>query len=384
MTSLFDPITLRGTTFVNRAWLAPMCQYSAVDGVPNDWHLVHLGARAAGGFGLLLSEATAVAPEGRISPQDTGIWNDEQGAAWRRITDFVHANSRAKIGIQLGHSGRKGSTKLMWEGIDEPLPDGNWEVCGPSAIPYSAANQVPRSLTTTELAEIRAQFVACAEAAARAGFDLLELHCAHGYLLSSFLSPLTNQRRDDYGGSLANRLRFPLEVFDAVRAAWPADRPMTVRVSATDWCPGGIEVDDAVEIARAFAEHGAAGIDVSTGQVVSDEQPAFGRSYQTPYADRIRNEIGTKYGIAVIAVGAISSYDDVNSIILAGRADLCALGRAHLYDPQWTLHAAAEQAYTGPAATWPDPFAAGSRRPAAGRTDGPRPRLELIRSESMP
>jgi anthraniloyl-CoA monooxygenase len=264
--------------------------------------------------------------------------------------------------------------------MDEPLPEGNWEVCGPSPVPYSAANQVPRELGVTELAEIRDQFVACAQAAARAGFDLLELHCAHGYLLSSFLSPLTNQRADRYGGSRAGRLRYPLEVFDAVRAAWPAGRPMTVRISATDWCPGGIEVDDAVEIARAFAEHGAAGIDVSTGQVVSEEEPAFGRSYQTPYADRIRNEIGTKYGVAVIAVGAISSYDDVNSIILAGRADLCALGRTHLYDPHWTLHAAAEQGYSGPGAEWPDPFAAGRRRPSSGRTDGPRPRLELTRS----
>jgi anthraniloyl-CoA monooxygenase len=377
---MFQPFRLGGLDLVNRVVVSPMDMYSARDGMPGDFHLVHLGSKALGGAGLVMTEMVCVSPAGRITPGCGGIYTAGQEAAWRRITDFVHANSRAKIGIQLGHSGRKGSTKLMWEGIDEPLPDGNWEVCGPSAIPYSAANQVPRSLTTTELAEIRAQFVACAEAAVRAGFDLLELHCAHGYLLSSFLSPLTNQRTDDYGGSLANRLRFPLEIFDAVRAAWPADRPVTVRVSATDWCPGGIEVDDAVEIARAFAEHGAAGIDVSTGQVVSDEQPAFGRSYQTPYADRIRNEIGTKYGIAVIAVGAISSYDDVNSIILAGRADLCALGRAHLYDPQWTLHAAAEQAYTGPAATWPDPFAAGSRRPATGRTDGPRPRLELIRS----
>jgi anthraniloyl-CoA monooxygenase len=277
----------------------------------------------------------------------------------------------------LGHSGRKGSTKIMWDGIDEPLPSGNWEVCAPSALPYSERNQVPRELSTTDLAEIRSQFVACAEAAARAGFDVLELHCAHGYLLSSFLSPLTNHRTDSYGGSLENRLRFPLEVFDAVRAAWPAERPMTVRISATDWCEGGIDADDAVEIARAFAAHGAAGIDVSTGQVVSDERPQYGRSYQTPYADRIRNEIGEEYGIAVIAVGAISSYDDVNSLILAGRADLCALGRTHLYDPQWTLHAAAEQGYP---MAWPKPFAPGSRKPQTGRSDGPEPRLDLVRS----
>ena len=222
--------------------------------------------------------------------------------------------------------------------------------------------------------------MAAARAAARAGFDLLELHCAHGYLLSSFLSPLTNQRSDLYGGSLAGRLRYPLSVFDAIRAVWPADRPMTVRLSATDWYEGGVGIEDAVEIARAFAEHGVDGIDVSTGQVVSEEQPAFGRSYQTPFADRIRNEIGRKYGVAVITVGAISSYDDVNSLILAGRADLCALGRTHLYDPQWTLHAAAEQDYAGPGAAWPLPFAAGRRKPQSGRTDGPRPRLELIRA----
>jgi anthraniloyl-CoA monooxygenase len=252
-------------------------------------------------------------------------------------------------------------------------------VVGPSALPYSPANQTPRELTEADLAGIREEFVRSAEAAARAGFDVLELHCAHGYLLSSFISPLANRRTDRYGGALENRLRFPLEVFDAVRAVWPAERPMTVRISATDWFEGGTDVDDAVAVARAFAEHGAAGIDVSTGQVVKDERPAFGRSYQTPYADRIRNEVGREFGVAVIAVGAISSYDDVNSILLAGRADLCALGRPHLYDPQWTLHAAADQGYSGPGVTWPDPFKAGSRRPQMGRTEGPRPRLELVR-----
>jgi anthraniloyl-CoA monooxygenase len=238
---------------------------------------------------------------------------------------------------------------------------------------------VPRELTEAELADIRDEFVRNAQAAARAGFDILELHCAHGYLLSSFISPLSNRRTDRYGGPLENRLRFPLEVFDAVRAVWPAGRPMTVRISATDWFEGGTDVDDAVAVARAFAEHGADAIDVSTGQVVKEERPAFGRSYQTPYADRIRNEVGREFGIAVIAVGAISSYDDVNSILLAGRADLCALGRPHLYDPQWTLHAAAEQEYSGPGVTWPDPFQAGSRRPQTGRNEGPRPRLELVR-----
>ena len=377
---MFQPFRLGRLELANRVIVSPMDMYSARDGVPGDFHLVHLGSKALGGAGLVMTEMVCVSPTGRITPGCTGIYTAEQEDSWRRITAFVHDKTRAKIGIQLGHSGRKGSTRLMWEGMDDPLPDGNWEVCGPSPLPYAAGSQRPRELTDAELDEIKGQFVAAAQAAARAGFDVLELHCAHGYLLSSFLSPLTNRRADRYGGSLAARLRYPLEVFDAVRAAWPEDRPMTVRISATDWHPDGLDIDDTVEIARVFAEHGAAGIDVSTGQVVSDEKPAFGRSYQTPFADRIRNEIGRKYGIAVIAVGAISSYDDVNSLILAGRADLCALGRTHLYDPQWTLHAAAEQGYSGPGAVWPDPLAAGSRRPQAGRTDGPRPRLELIRA----
>jgi anthraniloyl-CoA monooxygenase len=377
---MFQPFRIGRLELANRVIVSPMDMYSARDGVPGDFHLVHLGSKALGGAGLVMTEMVCVSPTGRITPGCTGIYTAEQEESWQRVVGFVHGQTGAKIGIQLGHSGRKGSTKLMWEGMDDPLPDGNWEVCGPSSIPYKAGSQTPRELDLAELAEIKDQFVAAARAAARAGFDLLELHCAHGYLLSSFLSPLTNQRTDQYGGSLAGRLRYPLEVFDAVRASWPQDRPMTVRISATDWHPDGLGIDDTVEIARAFAEHGVAGIDVSTGQVVSDEKPAFGRSYQTPFADRIRNEIGRKYGVAVIAVGAISSYDDVNSIILAGRADLCALGRAHLYDPQWTLHAAAEQGYTGPGAVWPDPFAAGSRRPQGGRADGPRPRLELIRA----
>jgi anthraniloyl-CoA monooxygenase len=377
---MFQPFRIGRLELGNRVIVSPMDMYSAEDGVPGDFHLAHLGSKALGGAGLVMTEMVCVSPTGRITPGCTGIYTAEQEESWRRITAFVHDRTRAKIGIQLGHSGRKGSTRLMWEGMDVPLPGGNWEVCGPSPLPYTAQSQTPRELTMAQLAEIKDQFVAAARAAARAGFDLLEVHCAHGYLLSSFLSPLTNRRTDRYGGSTAARLRYPLEVFDAIRAVWPEERPVTVRISATDWHPDGLDIDDTVEIARAFAEHGAAGVDVSTGQVVSDEKPAFGRSYQTPYADRIRNEIGTKYGVAVIAVGAISSYDDVNSIILAGRADLCALGRTHLYDPQWTLHAAAEQGYAGPGAVWPDPFAAGSRRPQAGRTDGPRPRLELIRA----
>src|SRR6201989_1978822 len=377
---MFQPFRLGGLELANRVIVSPMDMYSARDGVPGDFPLVPLGSKALGGAGLVMTEMVCVSPTGRITPGCTRLYNAEQAESWRRIVDFVHDRSGAKIGIQLGHSGRKGSTRLMWEGMDDPLPEGNWEVCGPSPIAYKADGQVPRSLGDAELSEIKGQFVAAARAAARAGFDLLELHCAHGYLLSSFLSPLTNRRTDRYRGVLAARLRYPLEVFDAVRAVWPPDRPMTVRVSATDWCEGGVGVEEAVEIARAFAEHGAAGVDVSTGQVVSEEQPAFGRSYQTPFADRIRNEIGRKYGIAVISVGAISSYDDVNSLILAGRADLCALGRTPPYDPQWTLHAAAAHGYAGPGATGPLPFAAGSRRPQGGRTDGPRPRLELIRA----
>jgi anthraniloyl-CoA monooxygenase len=374
---MFQPFRLGSLELANRVVVSPMDMYSAHDGVPTDFHLVHLGSKALGGAGLVMTEMVCVSDTGRITPGCSGLYTSQQETAWRRIVDFVRENTSARIGVQLGHSGRKGSTRLMWEGMDRPLPDGNWEVCGPSAIPYSSTGQTPRELTVAEMAEITGQFVASARAAAAAGFDLLELHCAHGYLLSSFLSPLTNQRTDSYGGSAGNRLRYPLQVFDALREVWPVERPMTVRISATDWHDGGIDADDAVEIARAFAEHGAAGIDVSTGQVVGDERPAYGRSYQTPYADRIRNEVGRKYSVAVIAVGAISSYDDMNSIILAGRADLCALGRTHLFDPQWTLHAAAEQDYP---ISWPKQFAAGKRKPQGGRTDGPKPRLDLIRT----
>ncbi|MGP4019057.1 bifunctional salicylyl-CoA 5-hydroxylase/oxidoreductase [Saccharopolyspora sp. 5N708] len=380
---MFQPLRLGPLELNNRVVVSPMDVYSATDGVPGDFHLVHLGSKALGGAGLVMTEMVCVSEQGRITPGCACLCTPEQEAAWHRVVDFVHGNSAAKIGIQLGHSGRKGSTKLMWEGIDDPLDDGNWEVVGPSPVPYSERNQTPRELTAAELAEIKQQFVTAAQAAARVGFDVLELHCAHGYLLSSFISPLANHRTDDYGGALANRLRFPLEVFDAVREVWPPDRPLTVRISATDWYEGGVDADEAVRVARAFAEHGAAGIDVSTGQVVKAERPAFGRSYQTPFADRIRNEVGREHDIAVIAVGAISSYDDVNSLILAGRADLCALARSHLYDPQWTLHAAVEQDYDGPGAVWPDQFRAGRRKPQAGRTDGPKPRLELIRSSGQ-
>jgi anthraniloyl-CoA monooxygenase len=321
-----------------------------------------------------MTEMVCVSADGRITPGCAGLYTGRQGEAWRRITDFVHTSAPGTaIGVQLGHSGRKGSTKLMWEGMDEPLDGGNWPLVAASPIPYKPGSQTPRELSRAQLTDIREQFAAAAWRAARSDFDLLELHCAHGYLLSGFLSPLTNRRTDGYGGSLAKRLRFPLEVFDAVRAVWPEERPMTVRISATDWAEGGTTAEEAVEIARAFAAHGADAIDVSTGQVVAEERPAFGRSYQTPYADRIRQEVG----IPVIAVGAISSWDDVNSLILAGRTDLCALARPHLYDPHWTLHAAAEQDYSGPGVAWPAPYGAGSRRPQTGRTDAPKPRLTL-------
>ena len=373
---MFQPLRLRGLELKNRVVVSAMDMYSAQAGTPSDFHFVHLGGKALGGAGLVMTEMVCVSAAGRITPGCAGMYAPEHEAAWQRITGFVHRDSTAKIGLQLGHSGRKGSTKLMWEGIDEPLESGNWAVCAPSAIPYRpGVNQVPHELTVAELAEISGEFVAATVAAQRCGFDLIELHCAHGYLLSSFISPVTNHRQDGYGGSLAGLLRFPLEVFAAMRAAWPSDKPMTVRISATDWCEGGITGDDAVQIARAFAAAGADAIDTSTGQVTPEERPAFGRSYQTPFADAIRNQAG----IATIAVGVISSSDDVNSIILAGRADLCALGRAHLYDPNWTLHAAAEQGYRGPAAGWPDPWRAGSAAPQTGRTDGPKPRLQLIR-----
>ncbi|MBT0567568.1 bifunctional salicylyl-CoA 5-hydroxylase/oxidoreductase [Williamsia sp. CHRR-6] len=377
---MFYPYRVRGLELVNRIMLAPMDMYSAVDGVPGDFHLVHLGGKALGGAGLVMTEMVCVSESGRITPGCTGLYTAEQERSWATITDFVHSRSQAKIGVQLGHSGRKGSSKLMWEGIDDPLDEGNWQVVAPSALPYGPGSQTPRELTEADLEVIVEEFVAATHAAERAGFDLLELHCAHGYLLSSFLSPLANTRTDAYGGSLEKRMVFPLRVFDAVRAVWPADRPMSVRISATDWADGGTTVDDAVVIARAFAEHGVDLVHVSSGQVVKHEKPAFGRSYQTPFADRIRNEVGRTHDVGVIAVGAISSHDDVNSVLLAGRADLVAIGRAHLYDPQWTLHAAAEQGYTGPGAVWPLPYAAGNRKPPTGRTDGPPPRLELVRS----
>ncbi|HET6625288.1 MAG TPA: bifunctional salicylyl-CoA 5-hydroxylase/oxidoreductase [Nocardioidaceae bacterium] len=377
---MFQPFRLGDLTLQNRVVVSPMDMYKAVDGMPGDFHFTHLTGKALGSPGLVMTEMVCVSPEGRITPGCTGLWNDQQAAGWRRVSDFVHAETETKIGLQLGHSGGKGSTKLMWEGIDQPLDSGNWEVAAASPVAYQpGVNQVPRELTRAEMDEIREQFVSATRRAVDAGFDLVELHCAHGYLLSSFLSPVTNRREDEYGGDVTNRLRYPLEVFSAMRAVWPAERPMTVRISATDWVEGGITAEETLVIARAFANAGATALDVSTGQVTSAERPAFGRSYQTPYADTIRNQAG----VPTIAVGVISSFDDVNSILLAGRADLCALGRVHLYDPNWTLHAAIEQDYDGPGVTWPLPWLPGRRKPQTGRSDGPKPRLQLVR-EGVP
>jgi anthraniloyl-CoA monooxygenase len=366
---MFLPFRLRSLELPNRVVVSPMDMYSAVDGTPSDFHLVHLGARALGGAALVMTEMLCVSDIGRITPGCAGMYRDEHVEAWRRIVSFVHSQAGCFIGAQLGHSGRKGATKLMWEGIDEPLPEGSWPVIGPSAAPYSPRNQTPVPMTRAEMLAVREEFVRASVGAAAAGFDLLELHCAHGYLLSSFLSPLSNLRTDEYGGSLAGRARFPLEVFDACRAAWPVSKPMSVRISATDWVEGGFDTDQAVEFARMLEAHGCDIVDVSSGQVSPLERPAFGRSYQTPFADRIRNEVG----IPTVAVGAISSYDDVNTIVLAGRADLCALARPHLYDPHWTLHAAAEQ---GVEVEWVPQYRAGSRRPPAGRDEGVRKELE--------
>ncbi|MGM0931209.1 MAG: bifunctional salicylyl-CoA 5-hydroxylase/oxidoreductase [Actinomycetota bacterium] len=377
--AMFQPYRIGGLELKNRIVVSPMDMYSATDGMPADFHKVHLGSKAMGGAGLVMTEMVCVSAEGRITPGDTGLYTDEQRDAWAEIVEFVHGHSEAKIGAQIGHAGRKASTKLMWEGIDQPLESGNWEVVGPSPLPYGPDNQVPLEMDRALMDKVVADFVATARRADEAGFDLLEVHAAHGYLLSSFLSPVSNHRTDEYGGSVENRLRFPLEVFDAVRAAWPAEKPLTVRISATDWIDGGNTLDEAVQIAKAFAAHGADGIDVSTGQIAKGEKPQFGRSYQTPYADRIRQEVAVPAGIAVIAVGAISTYDDANSILLAGRADLIALGRTHLYDPHWTLHAAAEQDYRGDGVAWVPQFRAGRRKPPSARTDAVRPRLSLMR-----
>jgi anthraniloyl-CoA monooxygenase len=347
---MFTPFTLRGMRVENRVVVSPMDQYMAVEGVPNEWHLVHLGSRALGGAGLVFVEMTCTSPEARISPGCTGLWNEAQRDAFKRIVDFCHAHSGAKLAMQLGHSGRKGSTQLGWERPDYPLASGNWELVAPSPLPYQPHSQTPREMTRADMDRIRDDFVRSAKYADQAGFDLLELHMAHGYLLSSFISPLTNRRKDEYGGPIANRLRWPLEVFRAVREVWPEQKPMSMRISATDWAPGGLSEADLLALARAFKDAGVDLIDVSTGQVVPHQRPIYGRMYQTPFADKIRNELG----LATMAVGNITSADQVNTIVISGRADLVALARAHLADPYFTLHAAAWYQHMGQ--FWPRPY----------------------------
>jgi anthraniloyl-CoA monooxygenase len=382
--AMFQPYRLGEVELANRIIVSPMNMYSAGDdGVPTDFHLAHLGSKAMGGAGLVMAEMTAVSRAGRITPACVGLFTPEQVTGWKRITDFVHETTKAKIGVQLGHAGRKGSTKRMWEGIDQPLESGNWDIVSASALPYAPANAVPAELDRAGMEAIIADYEQATVNAAEAGFDVLELHVAHGYLLSTFLSPVANRRTDEYGGTIENRLRFPLEVFDAVKRAWPEDRALTVRISATDWVEGGTTIDDAVVISQAFVDHGVDGIDVSTGQVSSEEKPAYGRSYQTPYADRIKQDVAGPAGVAVIAVGAISSFDDANSILLANRADLIAVGRTHLYNPNWTLQAAAELEYEGEGAEWLNQFRAGRRKPPTSRTDAVRPRLSLLREDEI-
>ncbi|MRD45865.1 bifunctional salicylyl-CoA 5-hydroxylase/oxidoreductase [Caenimonas koreensis DSM 17982] len=354
---MFTPFTLRGVTLKNRVVVSPMAQYSAVDGLVGDYHLVHLGSRAMGGASMVFAEMTCPSPDARITPGCPGLWSEAQRDAWKRIVQFVHSTTDAKIAMQLGHAGAKGSTRAPWDGEDQPLASGNWPLLSASPQQYiDGVSDISRAMTRSDMDRVRDEFVASTRLAAEAGFDWLELHCAHGYLFSSFISPLTNQRTDEYGGSLENRLRYPIEVFKAMRAAWPADLPMSVRISAHDWVEGGITPDDAVEIARAFKAAGADMIDCSSGQVSPKQKPVYGRMYQTPFADRVRNEAR----IPTMAVGAISEADHVNSIIAAGRADLCAIARPHLANPSWALNEAAKIAY--PDVHWPKQYLSGKNQ----------------------
>ncbi len=353
---MFTPFRLRSLELANRVVVSPMSMYSAADGLPDDWHLVHYGALAKGGAGLIYTEMTDIGPDARITPGCAGIWNDEQEAAWRRIVDFVHAHSQAKFCLQLGHAGPKGSTRVAWEGMDEPLETGNWPLLGASATPYSAINQAPRAMTRADMDQVRDDYVDAARRGARAGFDMLELHYAHGYLMSAFITPLLNRREDRYGGTLANRMRFPLEVFAAVRDVWPERKPISVRISSNDWVGDlGVTPQEAVEIARALKAAGVDIIDVSAGQTSPDAEPVYGRMFQTPFSDRIRNDAG----IPTMAVGNIFEVDHVNSILAARRADLCCLARPHLMDPNWTLRAAAQQHYQGEAVRIPVQYETG-------------------------
>jgi anthraniloyl-CoA monooxygenase len=352
---MFTPFRLRDLVIPNRVVVSPMCQYTAEDGTVGDWHMQHLGSRAVGGAGMVYAEMTDVSAEGRISPGCAGLYKPEHVGAWKRIVDFVHTHSPAKIAMQLGHAGRKGATKSLWDGDNEPLDEGGWEILSASPIPYLPGHsQTPREMSRADMDEVVREYIRATEYAVEAGFDLLEVHMAHGYLLASFISPLTNERTDEYGGTLENRMRFPLEVFDACRAVWPDDLPMSVRVSAVDWAPGGIEPEDTVAIAHLLRAHGCDVVDVSSGQTVAYQKPVYGRLYQTPFADRVRHEVD----VATMAVGNISSWMDVNTIIAAGRADLCLIARAHLFDPYWTRHAAHMLGYALP---WPNQYASVAR-----------------------
>ncbi len=348
---MFVPLRVRGVELKNRVVVSPMAQYRAVDGVPTDWHFVHYAERAKGGAGLVFTEMTCVSPEGRITPGCTGLYNETQERAWTRIVDFIHAETDAKIALQLGHAGPKASTQLGWEESDAPLESGNWPIMSASALPWSPNNQTPRAMTRSDMDNVRDQFVRAAEMGNRAGFDWLELHYAHGYLMSAFITPLTNKRTDDYGGSLENRMRFPLEIFHAVRKVWPDDKPISVRISANDWVgPQGVTPQEAVTIAQMLKDAGVDLIDVSAGQTSLQAKPVYGRMFQTPFSDRIRNEAN----VATLAVGNIYEPDHVNSILMAGRADLVCLARPHLANPYWTLHAGADAHYQG--TTWPKPY----------------------------
>ncbi|MDH3714987.1 MAG: bifunctional salicylyl-CoA 5-hydroxylase/oxidoreductase [Gammaproteobacteria bacterium] len=354
---MFVPFRLRDMQLQNRVVVSPMAQYRAVDGTPTDWHFVHYAERAKGGAGLVCTEMTCVSPSGRITPGCTGLYTDEHETAWRRIVDFIHTETPAKVAMQLGHSGAKGSTQLGWEEMDAPLAEGNWPLIAPSEVAWSPRNQLPRAMTREDMDAVLEQFVDAAERAQRCGFDLLELHFAHGYLLSSFITPLTNHRSDEYGGSVQNRMRYPLEVFAAVRAVWPEEKPISVRISANDWVGDrGVTPQDAVRIAHLLKQAGVDIIDVSAGQTSSEAQPVYGRMFQTPFSDRIRNEAH----VATMAVGNIYQPDHVNSILMAGRADLVCMARPHLADPYWTLHAAAALQHTD--IGWPSPYLAGKQQ----------------------
>jgi anthraniloyl-CoA monooxygenase len=375
---MFTPFRLRGMLLANRVVVSPMDQYSAVDGVPGDWHLVHLGSRAVGGAGLVYVEMTCVSPEARISPGCTGLWNEAQRDAWKRIVEFCRANSKAKLAMQIGHAGRKGSTQLGWERIDHPLEAGNWPLVSASPIPYYAGeSQVPHEMTRADMERVREDFVRAARHADQAGFDLLELHMAHGYLLASFISPLTNARGDEYGGPIERRMRFPLEVLRACRAVWPQDKPLSVRISATDWSPGGLSGEDLMALARMLKEAGCDLIDVSTGQTVAEQKPVYGRMYQAPFSDWVKNEVG----IATMTVGAVTSADQVNTLIAAGRADLVALARPHLTNPYLTLQAAAWYQHEGQ--FWPQQYLPG-RDQALRLAARERPELADLKLRARP